>query len=269
MVLFCGIMSIVIATVFTLYNFEHGLSLLWQTPLCLVGSFLSVAILFLMIFAISVLFVDIRRPAAKHQKYYRFMTQRTVELLVFFARVKIHSTGLHMVPENQRFLLVSNHISDLDPVIFMSQLHRFELGFIGKKDIYESMTFIAKAMHKLNGLPIDRENNRNAIVTINKAAELIKNDKASMAIFPEGYTSATGKLQEFRNGAFKIAKKAHCPIVVGTIKNTPQIVKNIPIRPTDVYLDILSVISSDDVDRMTTVEIGEQVHRIMEENLNK
>ena len=129
------------------------------------------------------------------------------------------------------------------------------------------MIFVSKAMHRLNGLPIDRENNRSAVLTISKAAEQIKDNTVSMGIFPEGYCSLSGELLEFRNGAFKIAKKAHCPIVVATIKNTRQIVSNMFRRKTDVYVDILDVIPSDKVDELSTAELGEIIHKQMSDNL--
>ena len=88
-----------------------------------------------------------------------------------------------------------------------------------------------------------------------------------MAIFPEGYVSKTGELLPFRNGAFKIAKKAGCPIVVATIKNTKQFMKNIFKRKTDIYLDILDVIDTSSVEASSTTELGERVHLTMENNL--
>ena len=71
----------------------------------------------------------------------------------------------------------------------------------------------------------------------------------------------------FRSGAFKIAKKAHCPIVVATISNTRIILKNLFRRPTDIYLDILEVIDTDEVDAKTTAELSEKIYPIIKTNM--
>ena len=108
---------------------------------------------------------------------------------------------------------------------------------------------------------------REALRTILKAIEFLKQDKTSIAVFPEGYTSKTGKLQEFRNGVFKIAQKAGVPIVVCVLSNTPAIIKNMFRRHTDVYLDVLDVIPAEDLAGVTTVQIGARVHTMMEKGI--
>ena len=121
----------------------------------------------------------------------------------------------------------------------------------------------------IEDVPIDRENNREAIKSIIKAVDYIKSDKASIGIFPEGYTSLDGELHEFRNGAFKIATKAKAPIVVCTLVNSDKCFKNLIKRRTDVYLDVLKVLSKEEVESLHTDKIGEIVHTAMKENLDK
>lgn len=246
-----------------------GLRLIYIIPLSFISTFIGLVVFHLLAVIIIFALVDNKKPASSNAKWYRLLIHISLDLIIPLLNVKIHATGLDKVPQNCRFLLVSNHLHDIDPAIFLYKLPAAELGFIGKKEIFaESKYFIVpKAMHALHGLPIDRENPRNAVITINTAAEKIKNDEASMAIFPEGYVSKSGELLPFRNGAFKIAKKADCPIVVATIKNTKQFMKNIFRRRTDLYLDILEVIDAAEVDSLSTGELGEKVHGIMEENL--
>ncbi len=260
-------LAAVLTALSAVINFSSGTHLLWILPVTFLGTYVGLIVLQLLIFVISTLLVDIKKPPKKSQKFYRFQVKILLEVLVPLLRVKIHATGLEIIPRDCRFLLVSNHLHDFDPAVFMYCMPDADLAFVGKKEIYTNMKFIGKAMHKLHGMPIDRENNRSAILTINAAAENIKNDIVSMAIFPEGYCSKTGELLPFRNGAFKIAKKAHCPIVVATLKNTKQIVKNMPFRKTNVYMDVLEVVSKDTVDQLSTAELGEHIHKLMSDNL--
>ena len=125
-------------------------------------------------------------------------------------------------------------------------------------------------MRKILCLPLDRNNDREALKAILKAIQFLKEDKASIAVFPEGGTSKSGLLQPFRNGAFKIAQKAGVPIVVCALTNTKAILKNMFRRKTDVYLDVLDVIPVSEVTaNKTTAEIGDRVHKILSEGLAK
>ena len=125
------------------------------------------------------------------------------------------------------------------------------------------MPIVAKAMHKLYGLPIDRENNREAVKTIIKAVNFIKEDKASIGIFPEGYASESGELLPMRNGAFKIAYKAEVPVVVSVIDGTKPVRYNIFRRRTDVYFKVLKVISAEELKSINSTELGDRVSEIM------
>ena len=241
----------------------------WITPLLYIGLAFGLIALHFAVVLLSVQLVNTNKPAERFSGYYRKAISLTLPMFFKMAGVRIHTSGLDKVPENTRFLFVCNHIDNFDPVVILSVLPEAELGFIGKKDIYEKMRFVSKAMHKLHGLPIDRENNREAAKTIINAVKLIKDDTVSVGIFPEGYASKTGELLPMRNGAFKIAYKAEVPIVVATIWGTKKIVKNMFRKRTDVYFDVLDVIPYEDFKDLTSAELGENVSEIMLASINK
>ena len=58
---------------------------------------------------------------------------------------------------------------------------------------------------------INRENDREALKTILKCIQMIREDQVSVAVFPEGYTSRDGKLHHFRSGVFKSPPRPRCP----------------------------------------------------------
>ncbi|MCQ2450573.1 MAG: 1-acyl-sn-glycerol-3-phosphate acyltransferase [Clostridia bacterium] len=241
----------------------------WIVPLLLIGFFIGLILLHLLIVAVSVIVVNPKSESEKGNKYYRFLVKITLPLLFKLCRVDVQVTGEDLVPENQRVMLICNHINDIDPAVIMRALPDLELGFIAKKEVYTLFPFVSKIMKKLYCLPIDRENNREAIKTIIKSVDLIKKDKASIGIFPEGYTSLDGELHEFRNGCFKIATKTKAPVVVCTLVNSEKCFKNLFKRKTTVYFDVLKVIPGEDVATMHTDEIGNIAHEIMKENLDK
>ena len=261
-----GALSLVLSTILSLLSGIDN-NLFWKIPLFALAFFVALVLIHAIILGLSMLAVNLKKDNSRISRYYHILTLATVDLLFTTLSIRVHTTGLEKIPHDKRFLLVSNHTFDFDPAFFMRVMPKIDIGFVGKKEIYSDMIPVAKIMHKLNGLPIDRENNRNAVLTINRASEFIKNDVCCMGIFPEGYCSLTGELLPFRNGAFKIAKKAHCPIVVATISNTKIILKNLFRRPTDIYLDILEVIDTDEVDAKTTAELSEKIYPIIKKNM--
>ncbi len=241
----------------------------WLAPLLALGLFLALIILHAIWFLLSFAFVRFDSSQDKGAKYYRFVVKVTIPLLISLARVKVNVSGLPIedVPTNKQMLFVCNHQHDFDPIIIWDVFPNNNIGFIGKKEIYKTMPIIGKVMHKLYGLPIDRESNREAAKTIINAIKFIKEGKASIGIFPEGYTSKTCELLPFRNGAFKIAVKANAPIVVCAISGTQAIPKRMPFRRSKVEFRIINVIYPEEYEGLSTNEIGDMVHIQMENAL--
>lgn len=241
----------------------------WLVPLLVLAFFVGFIIIQLSIFFISVAVVDINKPAEKGAKYYRFIANLSLPLILKLARVKINLSGADKVPENGRMLFVCNHQHNYDPIIMLTAFPQAEIGFIGKKEIYTTMPFVAKIMHKLYCLPIDRENNREAVKTIISAVKILKENKASIGLFPEGYTSKNCEILPIRSGSLKIAYKANVPIVVCVINNTQSISKNMFKRRTDIEFRVLGVIQPSDFENLSTSELGDIIHNQMKDAISE
>ena len=241
----------------------------WLVPVLFIGFILLFIIVQFAIFAAMIQFTSFDKPVDRGEKLFRFLLKASLPIIVKVARVKLNFKGIEKLPEDRRMLVVCNHQHDFDPAVIVSAFPDADLGFIGKKEIYTTMPFVAKAMHRLRSLPIDRENDREAAKTIIKAINTIKEDKASIAIFPEGYVSKSCELLPFRNGCFKIALKANVPIVVCVINNTREIPKNIFRRKTEVEFRLLDVVYPEDYVGKNTTEIGDQIHKLMYDALKE
>ena len=125
------------------------------------------------------------------------------------------------------------------------------------------MFVIGPMMHKILCQLINRENDREALKTINHAAEFIKNGTCSIGIYPEGWVSKSGELMEFRHGSFRIAKKAECPVVVAHISGTDKILKKPIWKKAEVLLEIKGVIDTEFIKAHKTVEISDFAREIM------
>ena len=242
-------------------------NLLWRVPLIAVGCFLALVLLFLLLIYLSTLFVDMRKRVDRPSSYFRFLLNQFSVVALTFAGVHVHTSGLEKVPRESRFMLVSNHRYAIEPLVFYSAMPWADLAFIAKKEAFK-IPIVSQVMHQVLCLPIDRDNDRAALKTILKAIELLKQDQASIAVFPEGGTNRTEQtLLPFRNGTFKIAQKANVPIVICALTNSNAIKKNMFRRRTDVYLDVIDVLQPESFSAEKTLEISEQTRTIMERGI--
>lgn len=245
----------------------HGLTWLWQLPVGFIGSFLVLGLIAFAVLWISCSLVDQGKPQEQDSPYYRLLTKLYCPSVFPLLLAKIKTTGTDKLPKDGRFLLVSNHLNDLDPVLLLAKLPEAQLAFISKQE-NSDMFIIGNLMHKIQCQMINRENDREALKTILKCISIVKEDKASIAVFPEGYTSKDGLLHHFRNGVFKIAQKAHVPIVVCTLQGTNRVFKNVlKLKRTNVELHVVDVIPAEELAGVNTSVIGDRVYQLMADDL--
>ena len=245
----------------------EGLSWLWIAPVSFVGGIVALAILAFAFLWFMCQIVDQSKEQKHDSKFYRTMMAVYIAAIKTVARLHIHTKGLEKTPKDGRFMLVCNHTSLADPVILLHCFRNSQLAFISERE-NASMFLVGNAMHKILCQTINRENDREALKTILKCIQLIKDDEASIAVFPEGYIHPDKKLHPFRSGVFKIAQKTGVPIVVCTLKNAPKFFENLPkLKRTDVELHLLDEIQPEQYADMTTVALGNWVYQMMAEDL--
>ena len=236
---------------------------LWLLPLLFVAIDLCLTLIAFLILWLLCRAVDMEKPQEHDSKFYRAVMDVYIEALISLVLVRVHTRGLEKTPKEGRFLLVCNHLFIADPGILLNCFRKSQLAFVTKQE-NQSMFVVGKIMHKILCQPINRENDREALKTILKCIQLLKDDEVSVCVFPEGYTSKDGKLHSFRPGVFKIAQKAGVPIVVCTIQNTRQILPNLKkLKHTDVELHLVDVIPAQELKGKTTVEISDWVYQMM------
>ena len=198
---------------------------------------------------------------------YRKLVETLVASLLPFVSLNVKSKGLEKVPNEGRFLLVCNHTCDLDPAPILYALPGRQLAFIAKKEVRD-FYLIGAFLHKIQGQFINRENDREALRTIIKCIQIIKEDKGSVAVFPEGRIYDDRKFHRFRPGVFKIAYKTKVPVVVCTLKNNRDMLKNLlQCKGTDVEFSVLEVIQPEEFLDIPTTELAERCYQIMAADL--
>ena len=263
----CGCSGLLAVLLCGLTGAFESLHWLWVLPAGFLGSvtvLTGVAFLFIYIASAT---VKLDVPQEQDSPFFRKMIHLYMDAIITLGRIHIHAQGLEKVPADGRFLLVSNHAHDTDPIVLMSVLPDRQLAFISKREV-SNMFMVGKLMHKILCQPINRENDREALKTILRCIQLIKDDQVSVGVFPEGYILPHRKLHHFRHGVFKIAQKTKVPIVVCTLKNTRYVYENLAhLRPSDLYMNVLEVIPAEQVCSRTTVELGEYIYNQMAKDL--
>ncbi len=244
-----------------------GLQWLWLLPISFIGSFLAWTLLAFLFVLLLCALVDPDKQYENDSKLYRTVVNLIVGAIIPFARIHVETKGLEKTPKEGRFLLVCNHLHDGDPVVLLRYFQKSQLAFVGKREV-KNMFLVGKLMPKFLCQFVNRENDREALKTILRCIQLLKEDKVSIAIFPEGYIHKERKLQTFRPGVFKIAQKAKVPIVVCTLRDTQYMVTNfLKGKPSKVQLHLLDVIPAESLQGRTTVEIAEEIHTMMAQDL--
>jgi len=220
---------------------------------------------YILLLILCSLLVNTKREYGRDSKFYRWLLNSATAAMIKLLRIRVHSTGMEKLPQGQLVLFVGNHISNFDPILSWYAFRKWKLAFVSKPENFK-IPFFGRIIRKCCFMPIDRENPRNAIVTINQAAKLLKKQEVSIGIYPEGTRNKSGELLPFHNGVFKIAQKANAPIAVLSVNGTEHIAKNIPFRKTDVYLDVLGVIPADEVAATKTEILGQRVREKLEQN---
>lgn len=236
--------------------------------LYILGVLLGVFLLYVLFLGICALLVDPQKEYEENSGFYRFLLDSATAAAMKLLRIRVHVTGAEKLPKDTKLLFVGNHRSNFDPIVTWYAFRKWKIAFISKPSNF-GIPFFGRIIRKCCFMPIDRANPRNAIITINKAARLLKKQEVSVGVYPEGTRSKTGQLLPFHNGVFKIAQKAEVPIAMLCLTGTENIWKRTPLKYTDVYLDVLEIFPAENIKVIKTEAIGTRLRQLLQSNIEK
>lgn len=138
------------------------------------------------------------------------------------AQIALTVEGRDLVPDDEAFVVMSNHQSLYDiPSIFHA--YRRPLRMVAKKELFR-VPIWGHAMRIARFVELDRTNRARAIASL-EAAKGTLAEGISIWIAPEGTRSRTGKLAQFKKGGFRLALETGTRIlpvsVIGTRDTLP------------------------------------------------
>lgn len=119
----------------------------------------------------------------------------------------VRAWGRHRLPPSGPMLLVSNHVSHIDPPLVGMCVGR-PCTYLARHDLFK-VPGLAWLIRKLGAVPIDRESGKDGLTAVLKLLQ----EGRRVVMFPEGTRSLDGELQPLKPGVALLVKKARCPVV--------------------------------------------------------
>lgn len=128
---------------------------------------------------------------------------------LWMCRCKTKVIGKENIPD-EATLFVGNHRSYFDILLYHEAIGK-PAGFVAKIEMLK-VSLLALYMKDIGCLFLDRNDIKQGLETMNKGAEYLKMGH-NMILFPEGTRNQKEEMLPFKEGGYKMAEKAKCPIV--------------------------------------------------------
>lgn len=170
------------------------------------------------------------------------------------------------------FVVSANHASYLDIIIFYSILPNTRFLFMGKQELLKWP--IINIFFKKVDIAVSREKRHSAFRSITRAKREIQNGW-SIVIYPEGGIPLNApKLDQFKNGAFKMAIDSQVPILPITILDNWRLFGTDPVltaraRPGIARVIVHEPVQTEGLEKKDLVSLRQQTYDIINEPLMK
>lgn len=237
------------------------LSFWWRLPVWL-GFYVATVLVYVLAVVFGLyFFLPKGDPSPKRRRFTHGIMKLTLRWVLVMLGMRVKVDGSDKLPDAP-YLFVSNHRSAFDPLCVIPEVAA-PIVFVAKPGVL-GIPVIGSILGRIGFLAIDRENARNAVATIKRSAELIKDVGLSVGIYPEGTRSKTGNLLPFHAGSFKIAKLANCPVAVATVRYEKR-----GLLPWNkrVHIHIVDVMDAAYVAENGTAQMAERAETAIREDL--
>ena len=182
--------------------------------------------------------------------------------------VEVH--GKENIPEENGFLLVSNHQGMFDVLAIvancdnpMGGVYKIELDNKGK-----GIPLIKEIIRCTKSFAMDRSDVRQSLTVIQNVTEELKKGR-NYLIFPEGTRSKNGNVMgEFHGGSFRCAVKAKAPILPIAVIDCHRILDEKGSNPMSCQVHFLKPICYEEYKDLKTVELADLVKSRIQDIIN-
>jgi 1-acyl-sn-glycerol-3-phosphate acyltransferase len=148
------------------------------------------------------------------------------ETILRLANIRLEVEGREHLQEGETYVFVANHTSIFDiPAIWVATAPNLNgrIRIIYKRTL-ELVPFLGWELKASPFIPIQREHIRRSVKSLHTAIAAIQ-EGASVIIFAEGTRSRSGRLGDFKRGAFHLAARAKKPLAPVAIIGAQNILR--------------------------------------------
>ncbi len=178
----------------------------------------------------------------------------------------IQVSGEPVTDPRRPYVVVSNHLSNAD-VPLISTLP-WDMKWIAKDSLFR-VPAIGWMMKMAGDIPVDRKDRRSGVLALQRARWYLQN-RSSVMFFPEGTRSRDGRMQRFKDGAFKLAIKTQTPILPLVLDGSQTCLPKNSWKfgdAPDIRLRVLPPIETEGLTPQDTTALRERIRRIMVDEL--
>lgn len=204
----------------------------------------------------------------KREETIHRMARLWAKMYLAVAGIDINARGLELL-DSPPYVFMCNHQSALDIHALLAELP-LSFKWIAKRQLF-SIPIFGWAIKKAGYISIDRENAREALKAIEKAAMRIR-EGMNIIIFPEGTRSADGNLLPFKKGGFTLAFRAAVPVVpIGIYGSSALQPKGsfVPLKKGVIYIEVGEPIVLEGMEKSRKTQVMDDVRLRIEELMAK
>jgi 1-acyl-sn-glycerol-3-phosphate acyltransferase len=133
---------------------------------------------------------------------------KSIARLIAVTVFRVRASGRELIPRSGGGLVLSNHQSNLDPVLVGLASDR-RLNYVARDTLFNSRPF-RWLLNSFDAIPIARDG-----MSLGGIKETLKRLKRGemVLLFPEGTRTRDGQVQEMKPGFCAIARRAEVPLI--------------------------------------------------------
>jgi len=227
------------------------------------GIWIVMAVLIILLFFVESVLTIILFPFDRQRKIIHSQCFWWADAVIGFNPYwHIQVSGLENIDRHKTYVVVANHQSLADIAVMYKT--RMQFKWVAKESLFK-IPFIGWCLFLTKHIRLSRGKFGSIKKVYREAAHWLRDD-VSVLFFPEGTRSRTNEMNEFQNGAFKLAiqeKKPILPIVIdGTREAIPKgswLFK----KKVNGKLTVLPLVETKDLQPEDAAFLKETVHRKM------
>jgi len=228
-------------------------------PFYLISIIVDTIVLALIIIIIS--------PLDKNGNFVHYIGKLWSLLNIYLSGTRIYIRGKEKIEKTQNYIVMSNHQSLFDVWVLIAKIP-LQLRWIIKAEI-KRIPIFGYALERMGHIYIGGTGRRNMALGLADAIRRIRNG-TSVAIFPEGTRSKSGRLGKFHGGGALIAIKSGVPILPVTVNGSRFVLPKatLALMPGKIEIVVGDIIDPNIFDKHGEKELMATVESAIRKNLN-